>query len=105
MPIPDNFRKAKLAAFLHDPPSKALDILTYTERSGKVMQAAGLGTRRERRVWQRRADYPRSPLQAMSEYPNLRASPAVYRSFHRYPGRFQTSCAYSLSSNLNPHRP
>jgi hypothetical protein len=53
----DTFWKSKLAAFLHDPPSKALDIFTHTERSEKAMQAAGLGTPEERRAWEHKADH------------------------------------------------
>ena len=49
--------KRKLAAFLHDPPSKALDIRTHQERSEKAMQAADLGTPEERRAWERAADH------------------------------------------------
>ena len=51
------FWKRKLAAFLHDPPSKALDIHTHNERSEKAMSAAGLGTPEERRAWARSADH------------------------------------------------
>lgn len=51
------FWKRKLAAFLHDPPSKALDIRTHTERSEKAMLAAGLGTPEERRDWEHTADH------------------------------------------------
>jgi hypothetical protein len=51
------FWKRKLAAFLHDPPSKALDIRTHAERSEKAMQAAGLGTTDERRSWERTSDH------------------------------------------------
>lgn len=51
------FWKRKLAAFLHDPPSKALDIRTHTERSETAMQAAGLGTPEERRDWEHTADH------------------------------------------------
>jgi CRISPR-associated protein Cmr2 len=51
------FWKRKLAAFLHDPPSKALDIRTHAERSEKAMQAAGLGTPEERRDWEHTADH------------------------------------------------
>lgn len=51
------FWKRKLAAFLHDPPSKALDIRTHTERSEKAMLAAGLGTPEERRNWEYTADH------------------------------------------------
>ncbi len=56
-PPPSIFWKRKLAAFLHDPPSKALDIRTHTERSEKAMQAAGLGTPEERRAWEYKADH------------------------------------------------
>ncbi|MEI7773522.1 MAG: type III-B CRISPR-associated protein Cas10/Cmr2, partial [Verrucomicrobiota bacterium] len=49
--------KRKLAAFLHDPPSKSLDIRTHGERSEKAMQAAGLGTPEERQAWNRIADH------------------------------------------------
>jgi CRISPR-associated protein Cmr2 len=52
-----HFWKRKLAAFLHDPPSKALDIRTHTERSEKAMQAAELGTPEERRAWANTADH------------------------------------------------
>lgn len=58
MPDPnENFWKRKLAAFLHDPPSKALDIRTHTERSEKAMFAAGIGTPEERRAWEHTADH------------------------------------------------
>ena len=53
----DDFWKRKLAAFLHDPPSKALDIRTHSDRSDKAMQAAGLGTPEERRGWEFTADH------------------------------------------------
>jgi CRISPR-associated protein Cmr2 len=56
-PSDPTFWKRKLAAFLHDPPSKALDIRTHTERSEKAMQAAELGSPEERRVWDHRADH------------------------------------------------
>ncbi|MBV6501360.1 MAG: hypothetical protein CJBNEKGG_03870 [Prosthecobacter sp.] len=56
-PASPNFWKRKLAAFLHDPPSKALDIRTHTDRSEKAMQAAGLGTPEERRDWEHNADH------------------------------------------------
>jgi hypothetical protein len=60
-PMPDNpapnFWKRKLAAFLHDPPSKVLDIRTHTERSEKAMSAAGLGTVEECKAWERTADH------------------------------------------------
>jgi CRISPR/Cas system-associated protein Cas10 (large subunit of type III CRISPR-Cas system) len=36
-----NFWKRKLAAYLHDPPSKALDIRTHGERSNAAFAQAG----------------------------------------------------------------
>ena len=36
-----NFWKRKLAAYLHDPPSKALDIRTHGERSDAAFAQAG----------------------------------------------------------------
>ncbi|WCJ60674.1 type III-B CRISPR-associated protein Cas10/Cmr2 [Fontisphaera persica] len=40
--LPDaEFWKRKLAAYLHDPPSKALDIRTHGERSDEAFRAAG----------------------------------------------------------------
>lgn len=58
MPATDpTFWKRKLAAFLHDPPSKALDIHTHAERAEKAMQAVHLGTPEERRAWEHKADH------------------------------------------------
>lgn len=37
-----NFWKQKLAAFLHDPPSKALDIARHTETTNPAYHAVGL---------------------------------------------------------------
>lgn len=51
------FWKRKLAAFLHDPPSKCLDIANHQKQSERAMQAAGLGTPEERRNWTRTADH------------------------------------------------
>jgi CRISPR-associated protein Cmr2 len=53
----ETFWKSKLAAFLHDPPSKCLDIRTHTERSEKAMSAGGLNTSAERRAWEHKADH------------------------------------------------
>lgn len=55
-PAPD-FWKRKLAAFLHDPPSKALDIHTHADRAEKAMQAVHLGTSEERHAWEHKADH------------------------------------------------
>jgi len=40
-PMNEDFWKRKLAAYLHDPPSKALDIKTHGERSEAAFRAAG----------------------------------------------------------------
>jgi CRISPR-associated protein Cas10/Cmr2 subtype III-B len=56
--IPDSvFWKRKLAAFLHDPPSKCLDIANHQKQSERAMQAAGLGTLEERKSWDHVADH------------------------------------------------
>jgi CRISPR-associated protein Cmr2 len=58
--MPNNsltFWKRKLAAYLHDPPSKCLDIVNHWQQSEKSMQAAGLGTPEERKAWTRLADH------------------------------------------------
>lgn len=56
--IPDSsFWKRKLAAFLHDPPSKCLDIANHQKQSERAMQAAGLGTPEERKSWDHVADH------------------------------------------------
>ena len=54
---PPTFWKRKLAAFLHDPPSKALDIYTHADRAEKAMQAVHLGTPEERHAWEHKADH------------------------------------------------
>lgn len=51
------FWKRKLAAFLHDPPSKALDIYTHADRAERAMQAVHLGTPEERHAWEHKADH------------------------------------------------
>ena len=51
------FWKSKLAAFLHDPPSKALDIYGHADRAEKAMQAVNLGTPEERHAWNHKADH------------------------------------------------
>jgi len=52
-----NLWKRKLAAYLHDPPSKSLDIARHREQSEMAMQAAGLGTPEERKAWDHTADH------------------------------------------------
>lgn len=52
-----DFWKRKLAAFLHDPPSKCLDIVNHYQQSQRAMQAAGLGTPEERKAWDHVADH------------------------------------------------
>jgi hypothetical protein len=49
--------KRKLAAYLHDPPSKCLDIANHRQQSEKAMQAAGLGTPEEWKAWDHVADH------------------------------------------------
>lgn len=83
------FWKRKLAAFLHDPPSKALDIRTHTERSDKAMSAAGLGTPEERRAWEYKADHTaaaadRFPFPHHSKA-NLRCAFDGVRNVFRHP--------------------
>jgi len=51
-----NFWKRKLAAFLHDPPSKALDIPTHGERSESAFRQAGF-TDRDVGEYDRPADH------------------------------------------------
>ncbi|MBL9176081.1 MAG: type III-B CRISPR-associated protein Cas10/Cmr2 [Verrucomicrobiales bacterium] len=52
-----DFWKRKLAAYLHDPPSKCLDIANHRQQSERAMQAAGLGTPEERKAWDHIADH------------------------------------------------
>ncbi len=49
--------KRKLAAYLHDPPSKCLDIANHQDQSEKAMLAAGLGTPEERKAWSHQSDH------------------------------------------------
>lgn len=65
--------KRKLAAFLHDPPSKALDIATHGERSDSAFRAAGFTEESDIGEYFKLADYTGAAADRLP-FPNSQAS-------------------------------
>jgi hypothetical protein len=67
-----NFWKTKLLAYLHDPPSKCLDLGGHTDNAATLMHAAGF-TEEEINAYNRPADHTASAADRLP-FPNSRAS-------------------------------